>query len=262
MDLIHAIILGVVEGITEYLPVSSTGHMMLVSHFLHLTDTEFLKTFEIAIQLGAIAAVFSLYWRTFLLDWEVGLKVMTAFLPTAVIGFVLYKLIKHYLLGNVMVVVGALFVGGIILIIFEKMYKANEGKEGKVERLEQITYVQALIIGTCQSLAVIPGVSRSAATIISGLSIGISRRIIVEFSFLLAVPTIGAAVALDILKSSAEIHAREWGLLVIGSLVAFGVAWASVKFLLHFIKHNDFIFFGVYRIITAVVLLILLKHSI
>ncbi len=258
MDWIQAVILGIVEGVTEYLPVSSTGHMMVASHFLHMPQTEFVKTFEIAIQLGAILAVFSLYWRTFLLDWEVGLKVLAAFLPTAVIGFVLYKMVKSYLLGNIWIVALSLLVGGIILIVFETKHK---GRDGSVDDLKKISYKQAVTIGICQALAVVPGVSRSAATIIGGLMIGISRKTIVEFSFLLAVPTISAAVVLDIVKSSADIQTSQWGLLAIGGAVAFVVAWASVKFLLRFIKHNDFIVFGVYRIIAAIVLLILLKHS-
>ncbi len=258
MDFIHAVILGIVEGVTEYLPVSSTGHMIITSHLLHLTESEFLKTFEIAIQLGAIAAVFSLYWRTFLLDWEVGLKVMAAFLPTAVIGFVLYKLVKHFLLGNILVVALSLFIGGVVLIVFEKLYK---GQEGSVDRLEHITYPQALIIGLCQSLAVVPGVSRSAATILSGLMLGITRKTIVEFSFLLAVPTITAAVVWDMIKSSSDIQGAQWGLLAVGFIVAFVVAWGSVKFLLRYIKRNDFVAFGVYRIIIAVVLLFLFFKS-
>lgn len=255
MEFIHAIILGIVEGITEYLPVSSTGHMIIVSHLLRIPETEFLKTFEIAIQLGAIAAVFSMYWRTFLLDWEVGLRILAAFIPTAIIGFVLYKWVKNYLLGNVLVVVLALFIGGVILIIFEMMHK---GKDGHVDRLEKISYKQAIIIGFFQSLAVVPGVSRSAATILSGLMVGISRKTIVEFSFLLAVPVIIAAVALDMIKNSHVIQSREWALLAVGFLVAFVVSWGSVKFLLRYIKRNDFIIFGVYRIIVAVVLFFLL----
>src|SRR3989338_225141 len=123
MDIIHAIVLAVVEGVTEFLPVSSTGHMIIASHLMRMPQTEFLKTFEIAIQLGAIGAVFGLYWRTFLLDWEIGLKVLAAFIPTAIIGFIVYKAIKKFLLGNIMVVAVALLVGGIFLVVFELLYK-------------------------------------------------------------------------------------------------------------------------------------------
>jgi undecaprenyl-diphosphatase len=252
MDLIHAIILAVVEGVTEFLPVSSTGHMIFVSHLMQMPQTEFLKTFEIAIQLGAIGAVFSLYWRTFLLDWEVGLKVLAAFFPTAVIGFILYKAIKHFLMGNVMVVAWALLLGGVFLIVFELLYK---GKQGKVQKMADISYPQALIIGLCQSLAVVPGVSRSAATIVGGLMLGVSRTTIVEFSFLLAVPTMMAATVLDISKSRAEISSGDLGVLAVGFIVAFVVAIGAVKFLLRFVQRNDFISFGIYRILMGAFLL-------
>ena len=258
MDIIHAVILAIVEGLTEFLPVSSTGHMIIASHVMHVPQTEFLKTFEIAIQAGAIGAVFSLYWRTFLLDWEIGLKVLAAFVPTAVIGFILYKAIKHFLLGNIMVVGAALLLGGIFLVVFELLYK---GRQGKIQCMEQITYPQAIIIGLCQALAVVPGVSRSAATIVAGLMLGVSRRTIVEFSFLLAVPTMLAATVLDLLKSGVDISPAQAGDLGLGFAVAFGVAFATVKFLLRYIKQNDFIPFGIYRIAVGAVLLFLIGRS-
>ncbi len=255
MDIIHAIVLGVVEGITEFLPVSSTGHMIIASHLMQIPESDFLKTFEIAIQLGAICAVAGLYWRTFLLDWEVVVKVFTAFIPTAIVGFLLYKLIKHYLLGNALVVVVSLLVGGIFIVVFERFYKV---KKDQVKEASKITYVQALIIGLCQSLAVIPGVSRSAATIIGGLCLGISRKTIVEFSFLLAVPTMLAATILDILKTESDISSNEWGILAIGFVVALVVAWLSVKFFLRYIQKHDFTAFGIYRIVAAIVFSFLL----
>jgi undecaprenyl-diphosphatase len=245
MDLIQAIIIGVVEGITEFLPISSTGHMIIASHLMGMEQTEFLKTFEVAIQLGAIGAVFSLYWRVFLLDWEVTLKVLAAFLPTAVIGFLLYKVVKHVLLGNIMVVGWALILGGIFLLVFELIHK---GQSHKTEGLEHITYRQAILIGICQSLSVIPGVSRSAATVVGGLMQGISRKTIVEFSFLLAVPTMLAATGYDLLKSGVNLTGEQWGLFGVGFSVSFVVAFLAVKFLLHYIQKNDFIPFGVYRI--------------
>jgi undecaprenyl-diphosphatase len=258
MDLTHAIILGIVEGITEYLPVSSTGHMIIASHLMHMPQTEFLKTFEIAIQLGAIGAVFSLYWRTFLLDWEVGCRVLAAFVPTAIIGFILYKGIKEYLLGNVAVVGWALCIGGALLILFELFYK-DDGKRTK--RMEQISYPQALAIGVCQALAVIPGVSRSAATIVGGLMLGVSRQTIVEFSFLLAVPTMLAATVLDVLKSHSQIRGEEWSILAVGFAVAFITAFGAVKFLLSFVKNNTFMAFGIYRIVIGTLVLLLLGRA-
>ena len=271
MDFFQAVILGIVEGVTEFLPVSSTGHMIVASHFLRIPQTEFLKTFEIAIQLGAIASVFSLYWRVFVLDWEVGLKVLTAFVPTAIIGFVVYKAVKQFLMGNMVVVASAFILGGIFLIVFELLYRGRHtagGRGGKgapqgncpTASLESISYPQAFMIGICQALAVVPGVSRSAATIVGGLMMGISRTTIVEFSFLLAVPTMLAATALDLLKSSSAITAAEFGLLAVGFVVAFVVAFAAVKLLLRYIKQNDFIPFGIYRIVAGVIILLFLRH--
>lgn len=248
MDLVPAVILAIIEGITEFLPVSSTGHMILASHVMGLSQTEFLKTFEIAIQLGAIMAVFSLYWRTFLLDWEVLAKVMAAFIPTAIVGFILYKLIKKFLLGNAWVVIGALLAGGVFIILFERLYR---GKDNAIEDIRTISYRQAVVIGLCQSLAVVPGVSRSAATILGGLMLGVKRATIVEFSFLLAVPTMLAATVLDLLKSSAQLSTPDWGVLGIGFLVAWLTAWATVKFFLSYIQRHNFVAFGIYRVAIA-----------
>jgi undecaprenyl-diphosphatase len=253
MDIFQAILLSIIEGITEFLPVSSTGHMIIASQMMNIPQTEFLKTFEISIQLGAICAVFSMYWRTFLLDWEIGRRVLAAFIPTAVIGFILYKLIKHFLLGNFLVVVWALFIGGAILVLFELYFSP---KEEPIKELEKITYPQAIIIGLFQTLAVVPGVSRSAATIIGGLLLGIGRKTIVEFSFLLAVPTMLAATVLDLIKTEAYITGEEWGILAVGFLTAFVVAYASVRFLLKYVQKHNFIPFGVYRVLAGVVFLL------
>ncbi len=250
MDFLHAVILAVVEGITEFLPISSTGHMIIAAKIMRIPNSEFLKTFEIAIQLGAIMAVVVYYWRVFLLDWEKLFKVMVAFIPTGIIGFVLYKLIKKFLLGNLMVVVWSFFIGGVALIIFEWLYRP---KENEVNRVENISIPQALIIGVCQSLAVIPGVSRSAATIVGGLMLGINRVTIVEFSFLLAVPTMLAATLFDLLKTEAVMNIDQWLILAVGFLVAFLVALGAVKFLLGYIRQFNFIPFGVYRILAAMV---------
>jgi len=262
MNIIDAVVLAIVEGLTEFLPVSSTGHMIIASHLMHVPQTEFLKTFEIAIQLGAIGAVFSLYWRTFLLDWEVGLRVLAAFVPTAVIGFILYKAVKEFLLGNIVVVGGALLAGGVFLVVFELLYKrkGRQAQEAGPGGMERITYGQAVLIGLCQALAVVPGVSRAAATIVGGLMLGISRTTIVEFSFLLAVPTMLAATVLDLLKSGHDIHLSDAGVLAAGFVTALVVAGATVKFLLHYVQRNDFIAFGVYRIIAGLIVLLVFAH--
>jgi len=248
MDLLSAIILGIVEGISEFLPISSTGHLILASHLLRLQQTEFLKSFEIAIQLGAILSVAVLYWRQLVLERKVLTRVAVAFMPTAVIGFVLYKVIKNVLFDSNAVIVWALLLGGIFLIIFELFYRE---RESSVEDMASISYTQALMIGIFQSIAVIPGVSRAAATIVGGLILGLKRRTIVEFSFLLAVPTMGAAVALDLVKSAGAFTAGDFVFLAVGFIVSFIVALLSIKFLLAFIKGHSFIPFGIYRIALA-----------
>jgi len=248
MTSLDALILGIVEGITELLPVSSTGHLILASSLLGITQSDFLKTFEIAIQSGAILAVVALYWRSFL-DTETLKRVIVAFIPTGIIGLALYKVVKTYLLGNEAVVLWALALGGVALIVFELFYK--EGDETR-DSVGAITYKQAVVIGLFQSLAIIPGVSRSAATIVGGLlTSGIKRATIVEFSFLLAVPTMGAATGLDLLKSAGSFSSEQFLPLAVGFVVSFVVAVASIKFLLSFVRSHSFIAFGIYRILVA-----------
>jgi len=248
MTILHAIILGIVEGITEFLPISSTGHLMLASTILGIPQTEFVKSFEIAIQLGAILAVVLLYGK--LLSQKAGLvkRVIVAFLPTAVIGLLLYKVVKQFLLGNNAIVLWSLAIGGVLLIIFELFHRE---KNTALTDLEKIPYKTAFGIGCFQSLAIIPGVSRAAATIVGGLLLGMQRTAITEFSFLLAIPTMAAATGLDLLKNFHSFSLDQIDVLVVGFLCAFGVAWLSVKFLLRFIKTHTFIGFGVYRIIVA-----------
>ena len=251
MNLLHAIIFGVVEGITEFLPISSTGHLILTGRLLGLQNSEFLKTFEISIQLGAILAVVAIYWRSLLMNWEILKRVLIAFFPTAVIGFLLYTLIKKYLLSSEPVVLVALAVGGIFLILFELFHRENES--AVQSQLEKISYKQSFFIGIFQSLAMVPGVSRSAATIIGGLSLGLTRKTIVEFSFLLAVPTMLAATALDLLKNSSEFSMDQMNFLAVGALASFIVALLSIRFLIRFINRHSFISFGVYRIVIALI---------
>lgn len=256
MNLIHVLIFGIVEGITEFLPVSSTGHLMLTAYLLHVTQTEFLKSFEIAIQLGAILAVVFLYWRTLIKGLDIWKRVLVAFLPTACIGLALYKVIKKFLLSSNEVVLWSLFAGGILLVIFELFYKE---KADSKNTLDSISYRQCLCIGLFQSLAIIPGVSRSAATIIGGLCVGLKRKTIVEFSFLLAIPTMLAATALDLAKNAATFSLDRLFLLCVGFCISFVVAMVAVKFLLRFIKRHNFIVFGIYRIAVAVLFWFVVK---
>ena len=248
MSLLYALILGVVEGVTEFLPISSTAHLILASHVLHLTETEFVKSFQIIIQLGAILSVVVLYWKKFW-SWDVLIKLAVAFIPTGVIGLTVYKVVKGYLLGNLTVVLASLLVGGIALIVFERFNKNEMGDEID---FSEITYGRALLIGLFQTIAVIPGVSRSAATIVGGSLIGISKRTIVEFSFMLAVPTMLAASVLDLYKSHSAI-AENVPALGVGFVVSFITAIIAIKSFLNFLKKRDFTFFGWYRIVLAVV---------
>jgi len=248
MTPLDSVILGILKGITEFLPVSSTGHLILASELLGLEPSTFLSSFQIAIQLGAIAAVVCLYWKSFL-DLAFLKKLFVAFLPTGLVGFLVYPYVKGFLLGNPLIVVASLFVGGIVLILFELIHKE---RPESLEGAKEITYRQALLVGLFQSVAIIPGVSRSAATIIGGLVVGMRRVAIVEFSFLLAVPTMVAATGYDLLKSADTFVTDDIGLLAIGFITAFAVALLSMRFLLTIVRRYSFIPFGIYRIVLAV----------
>ncbi len=248
MHITDALILGIVEGITEFLPISSTGHLILTNSLLGLPATEFTKTFEIVIQLGAMCAVLALYFRSFF-DLEIIKRLIVGFIPTGIVGFTVYPYVKAVLLGNPMVVVLALFFGGIALILFELLrVQPNEARAD----LRTMPYWHAALIGLMQSIAVIPGVSRSAATIIGGLSLRMPRAAIVEFSFLLAVPTIAAATGLDLLKSYSAFHLSDMVPLAVGFVVSFLVALVSLRYLLKFVRNHTFTAFGIYRILVAV----------
>lgn len=251
MDYFSALILGVIEGLTEFLPVSSTGHLILASTALGIAHTEFHKTFEIVIQFGAILAVVVTYWRD-LLNLEIIKRLLVAFIPTGIIGFTLYRFIKDHLIGNDMVVVWALLLGGIALIAFEWAHNEKGGEEG----IERITYGQALFIGVFQSLAIVPGVSRAAASIVGGLIAGLRRGTVVQFSFLLAVPTMAAASGYDLLKTAPSFTADEFGLLAAGFLAAFLVALIAIRFLLRYVRRHTFIPFGIYRIAVALAFMV------
>jgi undecaprenyl-diphosphatase len=256
MDFITAFILGIVQGISEFLPISSTGHMILASHLMGLKHTEFLKSFEIAIQVGTILSVVVLYWRSLLVDFEVIKRLVVAFIPTGVLGLTLYKLIKGYLLGSETVVLCSLLIGGIFIIAFEYWYRE---KEDATSEIREISYKHAVIIGLFQSIAMIPGVSRSASTILGGLWLGLKRKTIVEFTFLLAVPTMLAATGYDLIKSGSQFSFDQIQYLLVGFVTAFVVALLTIKFLLQFIKTHTFIPFGIYRIVLVVFWFLLLK---
>jgi len=248
LNLLHALILGIVEGITEFLPISSTGHLILTAQVLGLKQSEFIKSFEITIQLGAILAVVFLYWKQLFLNLEAFKRLTVAFIPTAILGFVYYKIIKKFLFAGDMIVLWSLFLGGIFLIFFEWRHKE---KEGALEDLSRLSYGKAALIGVFQSIAMVPGVSRSAATIVGGLILGMKRKTVVEFSFLLAVPTMLAATGFDLLKNTSSFGQTQFIFLAAGFVTSFTVAILSIQCFLHFVKKHSLILFGVYRIVLA-----------
>ena len=248
MEIKDAFILGVVEGLTEFLPVSSTGHLILTAHVLGLPHDEFTKSFEIAIQLGSILAVVFIYFERFIKDYETWKRVILAFIPTGLIGFALYKLIKGYLIGNDLVVVINLFLGGIVLILADRYCE----KFCYLRDIDDLPVKKAPIIGLFQALAVVPGVSRSGATIIGGMLMGLSRRSAAEFSFILAVPTMLMATAYDLFKTGGQFESSQWELLGVGFITAFFTAMVSVKLFLKFLNSHGFTIFGVYRMIVAI----------
>ncbi len=255
MNLLDVALLGLIEGITEFLPISSTAHLIITSNLLHIQQTGFVKSFDIAIQLGAIFSVIALYWKDLFNNRLVAKKIMAAFIPSAVIGLFLYKIVKTFFFESTAIIIGALILGGVGLIVFELLHKE---KSTALDDLANISYPKCMLVGLFQSLALIPGVSRSAATIIGGLLLGFERKTIVEFSFLLAVPTMLAATALDLLKSGSSFTVDQLGLLTVGFIVSFMVALFSIKFLLRYIAKNNFIPFGVYRIVIGIALLVVL----
>ena len=248
MHIIQTIILGIVEGVTEFLPISSTGHMILAAKLMGLTEDNFLKSFEIIIQLGAILAVVILYFKKFF-NWEVLKRIIVGFIPTGIIGLALYKIVKNFL-GSESIVLWSLFLGGVVIILFE-ILKKDEGKNEL--GIEKLSYLQCVKVGLFQSIAIIPGVSRSAATIIGGLSIGIDRKTITEYSFLIAVPTMLAATGLELIKGIGATTSSQFEMLALGLIVSFVVALVAIKTFIGFIKNHKFTGFGVYRILVSIV---------
>jgi undecaprenyl-diphosphatase len=257
MSILQAIIIAIIEGLTEFLPVSSTGHMILADSLMNIQDKEFAKTFEIVIQLGAIMAVLFLYIKRFFVGISIYTKLFVAFLPTGIIGFLAYKTIKHYLFNPFTVSV-SLIIGGVVLVLLDKW---SEEKKSEYKDIEDISYAGAFKIGMIQCLSMIPGVSRAAATIFGGVFSGFDRKQAAEFSFLLAIPTMFAASGYDLLKQKDNIHSDDTTILLIGALVAFIVAIIAVKGFIAFLTKYGFKHFGYYRIILGV-LFLLLAYSI
>ncbi|MGE0637415.1 MAG: undecaprenyl-diphosphate phosphatase [Bacteroidia bacterium] len=252
MSFLEALILAIVEGITEFLPVSSTGHMIIASAFMGINESSFVKIFEVNIQFGAILSVVVLYWKRFFQSLDFYYKLLVAFIPAAVIGFLLGDFIDS-LLENVWVVATSLLVGGVILLFVDNWFQSSNE--------EKVDYKKALFIGFFQCIAMIPGVSRSAATIIGGMAQGLNRKTAAEFSFFLAVPTMFAASAYKMLKGYKEITTDNLDILLFGNLVAFIVAMLAIKFFISFLTKYGFKIFGWYRIVLGVLLLALLAFG-
>ena len=256
MELIHAIILAIIEGLTEFLPISSTGHMIMSAAFMDIQNKEFLKMFTIAIQFGAILSVVVLYWRKFIQSVDFYIKLFIAFLPAAFFGLLLSDFIDA-LLDNAWVVGVNLIIGGVILIFVDNIFAKNEEEEGD----QNVSNKNALLIGFFQVIAMIPGVSRSAATIIGGLTQKLNRKNAAEFSFFLAVPTMLAATGYKMLKYQLEtgFSSSDVGVLALGNVIAFVVALIAIKGFIGFLTKYGFKFFGYYRIIAGTLLLVLLS---
>lgn len=252
MTIFDSVILGVLEGLTEFLPISSTGHLVLTSHLLTIPQTDFFKSFEIAIQLGAILAMIFFYFHH-ITNWKLYPKIIIAFLPTAIVGFTFYGIIKSFLESPVLVAV-MLILGGIILIFLNK--KIENASSG-IDAIENISYKNAFFIGCAQCLAMIPGVSRSATTIIGGVFNRLDKKMATEFSFLLAIPTMISATGYDLIKTSLVFSIDEWKLLTIGFTIAFIVALLAIKTFLEIVKNFSFAWFGYYRIAIGIICLII-----
>ncbi len=255
MNYVQAIILAVIEGITEFLPVSSTGHMIIGSSVMGIAQEDFTKTFTVAIQLGAILSVIALYWKKFIQSVDFYKKLIIAFIPAVVFG-VLFKKQINLLLGNVVVVATMLLIGGVVFLLLDKWFHRAEEKGSN----ELKSDAAAFRIGLFQVIAMIPGVSRSAATIIGGLTQNLNKRAAAEFSFFLAVPTMFAATCkelYDLYKTGGGISSDQLNLLFVGNVVAFIVAIIAIKAFINYLIKHGFKVFGYYRIIAGLAILIL-----
>jgi len=258
MNIIESIVIAIVEGLTEYLPISSTGHMIITSSLMGIHKDEFTKIYEVVIQLGAIMAVVVLYWRKFLdfTKWQFYARLIVAVIPALVLGKILSDTIDQ-LLESPLTVAITLFLGGIVLLFIDRYFVDN-----KIDDEKELTYKQSFVTGLWQCLALIPGVSRSAASIIGGMQQGMSRRLAAEFSFFLAVPTMFAATVYKLYSNNQSFSSEQVKLLVVGNIVAFIVAIIAIRFFIGFLQKYGFRFFGWYRIIAGIILFVLIASGV
>ena len=250
MEILQVIILSVIEGITEFLPISSTGHLIVFSKLIGLSQSAVHKNFEITIQLASMLAVAYEYRSKIYNNISLWKKIMLSFIPVGIVGLLFHKLI--YSLFSVYVVGIMFIIGGIIFLIVEKYYVE---KEHQTKKLEDITYKQSFLVGLCQVLALIPGTSRSGATIIGGLLAGLNRKVSTEFSFLIALPVMFVATIFDIFKNINNINFNEGFNLLLGFIISFFVALITIKYFIKYVEKNNFVIFGIYRIIFGILLL-------
>ncbi|WP_423793188.1 undecaprenyl-diphosphate phosphatase [Methanocaldococcus indicus] len=249
MNLLDVLILSFVEGVTEFLPISSTGHLIVISYLMNIKSN---ITFDIVIQLGAILAVIYEYSNYLKKDLDIWIKVLISFIPIGILGFLLNDFIEKYLF-NPIVVSFAFIVGGIIFIIVEKYYK----EENRINNLKDISYKKAFFIGIFQAFSLIPGTSRSGATIIGGLLLNLNRKVAVEFSFLSAIPVMVIASLYIIVKNYHSLNFNEKFNILLGFILSFVIALITIRIFLRYIKNHSFVIFGIYRILFGILILLL-----
>lgn len=254
MDIFHTILLGIIEGFTEFLPISSTGHLIVASEFLGIKQTSVTKAFEVIIQFAAILAVFFNYRDKFTpKHTKLWVKVFLAFIPIGAVGFVFSHQIKELFSINIVAIM--FIIGGVIFLVVEKWFIPDESRQ--IKDVEEVTIKQSLVIGFAQIFALIPGTSRAGSTIIGALLVNLSRKASAEFSFLLAFPVMSAVTAYDLLKHYKEFDNANFLSLGVGFIVSFIVAFITIKLFLKFLEKFTFVAFGIYRIIFGISLLIL-----
>jgi len=254
LDIFQAIIIGIIEGFTEFLPISSTGHMIVASKFLGIEENALNNAYHVIIQFAAIMAVMLIYKEKITFKQiDLWVKLIVAFLPIAIVGFIFKDVIKTFF--NVETVAWMFIIGGVIFLLVEYFYKE---KTAHVTHVDKVNYKQALWVGFAQIFSLVPGTSRAGATIIGGLLVGLDRKTSTEFSFLLAIPVMAAVTGYDLLKHYQDFADANWGAFIIGFITAFVVAYATIKLFLVFLERFTFVAFGVYRIIFGIILLMVI----